>query len=397
MFFTKHHVNKYMKRIALAALTDYPNYGDHFIAKCVDYLVRSKGEEYKTFFFNMAKRKKDYRYVIYGFFRILAKFVRNDNLSYKIIFLAMKINLKQYYKKQIKLADAIIFSCGSFKYGTQFLWCYYSLIVECAEELGISVMFDAMNIQEYADSDWRCNCLKKHANMKCVKMITTRDGEYGVNRLKKYYITNQDILLFPVGDPAFWIPECYESKKKESNVIGINVIRGNIFKDYGWRNISEEELLEVYLNLIKCFDREGIQWELFTNGLPEDHEFAQKIRDRITSDGNSIIRVPDNDKNLVEIICSYRGIVGARLHACICAYSLDIPVAGFIWDEKMLYFSILTNLKGCFVENEHLSGEILFEKMKNAIYNNKELSSVREEWKKKTKDTISLFLDMIKV
>ena len=38
----------------------------------------------------------------------------------------------------------------------------------------------------------------------------------------------------------------------------------------------------------------------------------------------------NSDIDLVRIESSYKAIFGARLHFMICAYSLSIPVAGFI-------------------------------------------------------------------
>lgn len=299
--------------------------------------------------------------------------------------------------KELK-PDGIIFVCGSFKYSTQDLYRNYSSIVWAAKKLGIPVMYDAMNIQKYSHNNVKCKILKKYANSKNVKVISSRDGEIGVNKLKEDYIYNKNIKLLPVGDPAFYISECYSISKENGDSIGVNVIRSNIFLDYGY-DVSCDIVIELYVNIMKTLDKEGIKYRLFTNGLADDYNTACEIVLQYNKNNDSCISteeiiVPKNDIDNVKIISKFAGIIGARLHANICAYALDIPLSSFIWDEKLKNFSICNHLESYFVDENNLNAEIIVKNLYKAIdcgYN-KEL---RDEWKEKTFESIKYFISKL--
>ena len=200
-------------KIAIIGLKDYENLGDQFIVKTVEYLVKQYGT-IETELVDLQIDHKKWRLAFVT--RALHKLSRKLNLEQLSYRLCIK-KYRNYYKEtvfnSIKDVDGIIFSCGSFKYGTQELWAQYSVIIEYANKHGISVMFDAMNVQRYNASDFRCEYLKKHLNFPCVKYFTSRDGNAGVERLKADYITTGKIKIYPAADPAFWIPETYHLKK----------------------------------------------------------------------------------------------------------------------------------------------------------------------------------------
>lgn len=290
--------------------------------------------------------------------------------------------------------DGIIFVCGSFKYTTQDLWCNYSGIVWAAKKLGIQVMYNAMNIQNYNEKDYKCRKLKKYANSECVKMITTRDGIPGVEKLKKYYITNPNIKLLPVGDPAFWMKECYGIHRKPSDVIGINVIRKEVFVDYG-RTTSPQKVKQFYFDLFDELDKRNIKWEVFHNGLDCDYDCACEVL-KASGRENLItkMRTPKDDVDLVEIISRYKGIVGARLHACICAYALGVPVVGFEWDEKITHFAKEADISDTFCSEQDFRAEVMVDKLENALCKKINLG-LQNNWKKKTHGSIKMFLQEI--
>lgn len=381
-----------MKKIAIMGLCNYENMGDQIIARCVNYLVKQLGNDYEGYYVNFQPERKGRRYETYKKLRKLVEKKGLGEIEHKCIYLIMKWFVHKYYKQMLKDADALILACGSFKYGTQNLWTTYSIAVEYAKKYNIPVMFDAMNIQNYDQNDWRCRFLAKHANYKNVKMITTRDGDSGVEKLKKYYIERNDITLLPVGDPAFWIKENYNIVCQPRKVVGINLIREGIFGDYGYE-VSDDDLYGFYQEIIYGLEDRGIKWELFTNGMKNDLKFGNKLLEKcnLNTEEHSI-KVPQNDRELVEIIGSYSSIIGARLHACICAYSLDIPFAGYIWDEKLIHFANEADIMNYFCDINDLSGESILQKLNLAIQNGFS-QNMKSEWKNKTKDSIKSFLE----
>lgn len=380
------------KKVVIMGLGSINNFGDNFILQSVYYLVNEL-DNYTPEIVDFEPKMNLIKKLIYYYILCLSKLCPHKVLSYKLLFQAVKIRCKEAYIKKLQEADAIIFGCGSFKYGTQKMWAYYSLVIELAELLDIPVMFNAMNIQRYDAKDWRCNFLREHANRACVKVITSRDGEFGVERLIRDYQINEDKVISSVGDVAFWIPECYRIEKRIGrNTLGINLINGNTFKRYG-NSLTESELIKIYSDLLHKLDDRGIQWELFTNGLKSDYQFGKKL---LKEYGNKSIKiiVPKSDMDLLKIILSYERILGARLHACICAYALDIPFIGFIWDEKLLHFAEMAEIKELFIEEERLTGQELYNRLISIDDEPcDKQKAIRKMWKKKTYEYVREFLE----
>ncbi len=378
-------------KVVITGLIDYINYGDQFIARCVEYLVQQVKSDVELVELSFIYHTDSLPHkIMYKAF----KYCQNKH-DYPKAYKLLRTMNKTAYENAIKDADAIIFAGGSFKYGTQLIWAYYSIIVELANKYGIPVMFDAMNVQNYKDDDWRCVCLKQHLNYPSVKMFTSRDGMAGVNRINQSYKTNSELLVFPAGDPAYWIKECYGiNKDNESKKIGINLIQTKNFVNYGG-SLSNDDVMIIYERLITELVNNNYEYELFTNGLQGDYKMGLELKERLNEKGIRLldIRVPQNDRDLVEIISQYKIIVGARLHACICAYSLDIPVVGIVWDEKLLHFSEMAKIENSFFDEKSLSGYTLYESVIKNM--EREYDQVtKEKWKNATKETIKEFLQM---
>ena len=305
---------------------------------------------------------------------------------------------KSYYSKalypEIERSDGIIFAGGSFKYGTQDLWARYSAIVDYANKHHIPVMFDAMNVQKYDATDFKCRYLKEHLNRECVRYFTSRDGEPGVKRLELDYAENNTGLkILPAADPAFWIPETYHVKRnKNADTIGINVIAPDRFRVYGG-TLQPSDIKAAYLIMLDRLTEHGFSWQLFTNGMQDDNVYAFELSKHynLTEQG---IHIPKSDTELVNMEANYRAIFGARLHSMICAYLLGVPVAGFIWDEKIIHFAEMARLKELFLEESTVTGDAMFEVLMKALQREDDAEN-RHYWKNTTKNTIYEFLSSI--
>ncbi len=387
-------LKKNKKKVVLMGMIGLHNYGDNFIANCTAYLVNDFGE-FDISIVDLATPMSFFKSFIYGCLYLLSLIIPSEEYKAKLVNFAVKYRCTKEYKKVLENADALIFACGSFKYGTQKLWAYYSLATSLANEKCIPVMFNAMNIQKYNNESWKCKYLRDHADMPSVKMITTRDGDEGVYRLYNDYKLRQNIICEGVGDSAFWIPDCYDIHKKEGReFIGINIIEGDAFQRYG-NSLSEAELIDIYCVLLQQLDEKNIPWELFTNGLTKDYKFGKKLLNKYSGKMNKIF-IPNSDIELAEKISSYKVILGARLHACICAYALEIPFVGYIWDEKLDNFSHMIGVEEFFVKEQDLSGRKLASLLLD-LYENERIpdSKIRVKWMNKTKYFINEFLTNI--
>ena len=381
-----------MKRILCLSLTGIHNFGEEIIEHTVKYLCETIGN-CQVLSKQIEPEMGLFRMICYYILILFSKHNPKGRISAALVKMAVSIRCKSYYENMIKDIDAIILACGSFKYGTQKLWAYYSLVIEVASQRNIPVIFNAMNQQKYDRNDWRCRWLEKHANYPNVKIITTRDGDEGIKRLRIDYGINEAIICEEVGDPALWITEAYGIQKRDTDFVGINLITANVFKRYG-TDYSEEKLLYLYLKLLQRLDELEIKWKLFTNGLPVDYEFGKKIL-RKYGKKKSII-IPSSDHELLDIVASCKIIFGARLHTCICSFALQIPVVGFCWDEKILRFAEIMGVEEFFLKTDELEIDAVWSRFERIFDGNYCFDTVKMDfWKKKTKNYIEMYIDSI--
>ena len=265
--------------------------------------------------------------------------------------------------------------------------------MKIARKRNIPIMMNGVGIEGYSEKDIRCQRLKKAINQDCFKVITTRDD---IETLRDNYITNPSIKIARVGDPALWVPECYglEPNTEPDNVVGINVIRGKVYQAYG-NQLSEFELLNFYKKLIQGVEDRGWNWVLFSNGMAADQKFgamllnALKIKER-----DKILPAAKNSVDFLKQIQSFRLVFGARLHACITSYALDVPVVGLIWSEKLRIFADVIGKKNAFFEEEDLDIEKILDEMEREMNSGYD-KEVRDELRNLTKAYLDEFLELL--
>lgn len=393
-----------IKRIALVGLNNLNNMGDQIIAETGQYLVRKQCEELETYFVDISPYDSYCNVhlpIRFKCFNLIKKLegVAGKRISrpsrwvhYYTQYLAWRIKLYRYYQSQLEDADAVIFSGGAFiKYHTQELNYLVDMITEIADKKGIPVMLSAMGIEGYSETDPRCQMLKKAINRSCVKVITTRDN---LTLLNEKYIVNKSIETALVGDPAFYVPEYYQVNRKHSNIVGVGIIRKDIFMNYGI-NYSEEQTLHLYKSIIEELERRGIDWRLFSNGFTSDYHFGEEVLKSLGMDGRKFLPRPTNTKEFVERISEFDAIIAARLHACITAYSLDIPVVGLVWNEKIQIFGDLVGKSNNYFVSSRFSAQAIVDALEKA--RNEEYDTVqREKLKSLTVKYIDRFVEIIK-
>lgn len=222
---------------------------------------------------------------------------------------------------------------GIIKYKYQKFYDYIDKITNLAEKHHILVLFHAVGVEGYDNSDIKCMQLKNALNRSCVKSITVRDD---IETLNKYYIANPDIYTKKIADSAVWANNVYHVKKTECNLIGLGVIREGIFESNGI-DIERNKIFELWSKIIFELEQKQQEWEIFTNGWSSDMKFAinlMKYLDRESEIDSKIITPPENAQELINTIYKFKGIIAGRLHANIISYSLGIPSIGIVWNNK---------------------------------------------------------------
>lgn len=393
-----------MKKVAVIGLYAIKNAGDNILCEATQYLIKQKNPEVQIVEVDVNPRIKSYNglelipfWISKVLIRISGSIFKYENSSkfryyYEYFMWWLKINHK--FKTQLKDVDAIVFAGGGFlKFRTQGLNYYVEQVMKIARKNNIPVMMNGVGIEGYSETDIRCQRLKKAINQDCFKVITTRDD---IDTLKNNYIVNPNTKIAHVGDPALWVPECYNMKRNEnpSNVVGINVIRGRVYQAYG-NTLSEFELLNFYKKLVQGVEERGWDWVLFSNGMAADQKFgAMLLRALGCSDRSKILPTANNSVEFLEQIRSFKLVFGARLHACITSYALDVPVVGLIWSEKLRIFADVIGKKDSFFEENELNIDNILDAMEREMNSNYD-KTIRDDLRTRTKNYLEMFMDML--
>ena len=393
-----------MKKVAVIGLYAIKNAGDNILCEATQYLIKQKNPEVQIVEVDVNPRIKSYKglelipfWISKVLIRISGSIFKYENSSkfryyYEYFMWWLKINRK--FKTQLKDVDAIVFAGGGFlKFRTQGLNYYVEQIMKIAKKNNIPVMMNGVGIEGYSETDIRCQRLKKAINQDCFKVITTRDD---IDTLKNNYIVNPNTKIAHVGDPALWVPECYNMKRNEnpSNVVGINVIRGRVYQAYG-NTLSEFELLNFYKKLVQGVEERGWDWVLFSNGMAAEQKFGTMLLRALgCSDRTKILPTANNSVDFLEQIRSFKLVFGARLHACITSYALDVPVVGLIWSEKLRIFADVIGKKNSYFEESELNIDNILDAMEREMNSNYD-KSIRDDLRARTKNYLEMFMDML--
>ncbi len=296
-------------------------------------------------------------------------------------------NYIRYEKQKLEGADIIIFGGGGLiKFHRQNFHYFIDDITKYADKRNIPVLLNAQGIEGYDEKNLECQILKKALNRNCVKYVSTRDD---FAMLRNCYITNPNIVVKSVCDPAFWVPETYQIQKNrnESKKVGINVIRTKIFGEYMYK-IGNESLGRIYYELIQKLYDSGYTVELFSNGVEKDSEFMDWLLKRypdLYEDYRVTVAKPVSTKELVQLLAGYERFMAVRLHSAIIGTVLGVPNISLVWNRKQILFGEETGLMQNFITKEKFNAEEIFKRLCDA-----------QSYKMNTSYKMSVYLNMEK-
>ncbi|MCQ2516602.1 MAG: polysaccharide pyruvyl transferase family protein [Saccharofermentans sp.] len=279
------------------------------------------------------------------------------------------IYLKDYYRKSLCEIDAVLVAGGGvLKYETQDHSFYTECLLEVAKELNLPVMLNAIGIEQYNEKDQRCIHLINTINHSTIKCITTRDDIY---KLQNHFVTSDSIKTDLVADPVWWLKEVYEKPSSiPKDTIGINLLQGTQFLQYGEHYLEESELLDLYMNIAMELSRRGHKWCFFCNGMQSDYEFGVKILQKMGLNSDDyLLQIHQNSEEYVSRLSEFKAIIAGRMHAAISAYALNIPVAAMVWSKKLVYFAEMARISEYFLQHEKITAENIVDAVERAISN----------------------------
>jgi polysaccharide pyruvyl transferase WcaK-like protein len=264
-------------------------------------------------------------------------------------------NIYTFFKNKLSGINLIIIAGGGIIGVVHDNWyLYIDIITKIAEEYEIPIIYNAVGFDGPIDiNDFRGKILYDSLNSKCVKNISVR--EYPDKM--RYFLSEK--IVQHVCDPAVWSYEAFNLKKNDQvSLIGINIIRPQIFLKYG-HDIMEKDLLELFIDIIDKLEKRYI-CQLFTNGVMDDYIFGKKILKKMKKKEEYLIKRPLNSITFLSQLSNYSGCICTRMHASICAYSLKIPTVSLSWNKKInSFYEAIGYPERCFDASEFSADKIV--------------------------------------
>lgn len=387
------------ERILLFSLESINNAGDEILRVTTEYLIRQVSSS-DVQHVQLKPRKVDFHgakricWYIGAVLRRISTFMPLSNMSFRLKNAGYVIAYKSYFWGKIRKVNKVILPIGMLKYSTQDFSYLFNLITTICSKLNKPVLMSGMSPEMGNPNDWRYRQLVKAVNASSVKMITTRDGQKGVDIIKSQYL-KRDIPCDYVGDPALWIPETYKVKRCESKapvpIIGVNIIRKGIFEDYN-KSYTDNKLFTLYSDLLRQIEAKGWGWKLFCNGMKKDWEVIKDLTSFLNVGDEKKCPIPSNGDEFVTMVSTFDAVFGARLHSCITSVSLGVPVVGFIWDEKIKNFSETMKADDFFFKPSDMTAEKVVNALEMAM-NSQIDTSIKDKYKQKTLESIRYFIE----
>lgn len=247
--------------------------------------------------------------------------------------------LKAPDDSQIAAADMIVFPGGAM-FGINYLGvaAYIERVLDIADAKGTPVVFGSLGFNHMENAEEHDDRLHQILSRRSIRAVSVRDSE----DIFRHYAGEQAYEIQPVCDPAVWIEAVYAhdiekayAKKREAHtpVIGINVVRGGLFKDNGvdWTLTKEEEYLAAFA---KMLDDRGLEYRFFTNGSTWDINTLKHFLNKYKIDREKVI-FSETSREVVQAIAGFDAVIAIRMHASIISYGLGVPSINYVWNPKI--------------------------------------------------------------
>ncbi|MFN6567624.1 polysaccharide pyruvyl transferase family protein [Dendronalium sp. ChiSLP03b] len=334
------------------------NIGDAIIAETFSYLIKTSMPSIKVDFLDLSLREELDKYILLEeempsidasktslklfMWKLIIKVFSHRGATTLWWFFKWRPQRYRLYKHKLKGASMLIIGGGQLLADNNFdfpLKIYG--VSQCAKKLGLPFYFYGCGVSYH----WsRLATFLFSQALNHATSITVRDIE-SLNRLSKR-IPGILTKLNASHDIATCCAEAYGIHRKEnSQYIGLGVAEPDVLKRHSKEVVkdffSENKLLTFWSGIVHELITRKLQFKFFTNGSATDQLFAEAIVNSLVESrdrSDVLLPRPTSGKALVETISDFRGIVAFRLHACIVAYSLGIPVIGIKWDDKLESF-----------------------------------------------------------
>lgn len=273
-----------------------------------------------------------------------------------------KMHLKRIDKELVVNADVIFFAGGGL-FGLSYLnfFEYLDEITRLAEERNIPVIFSSIGMNNMDATPENEELLKTILRRKCIKAISARENI----SLFKEYSTGCGFTIETVCDPAVWTQYVYNMRHEKSGVIGINVVRGGLFKD-NKKNWGMTDELKYLHKLKSLLDESDLKYKFYTNGSFLDNNTLRFFAREYSIPLEQVV-YPHTTKEVVETIAEFDAVVTFRMHSSIIAYSFQIPSVALVWNDKIPFFYQNINHPERAFDFDQWNSEIVFNQLLSTL------------------------------
>lgn len=266
---------------------------------------------------------------------------------------------------QVKYVDAVIFAGGIIKCTNENFWQYMPQIIKEADKYNVPVFMSAIGVEKFYPDDKRSVALKDAINMSCVKGISVRDD---IDTLVNDYLTNKDVKTYRVYDPAVWCKDTYSEHLKgiqKQDIVGLGITRELLFADYGNPQIDRQYQLDFWKGIIDELDKRNVKWKVFTNGDTYDEIFAKEVLQYVGH--GEKYDAPLDAVSLVKDIATFSSVIAGRMHSNIISFALKTPSIGFVWNQKLRFWSKRIGYPQRFIDCCDLTAENVINAWEKAV------------------------------
>lgn len=273
------------------------------------------------------------------------------------------MSLKGIDEDAVRSCDLIFFAGGGL-FGLSYLdfFRYVDRITEIAEECSIPVVFSSTGVNNMDAREEKEGQLVALLQRSCIRAISVRENP----ALFQSFCDREDLVPRQVCDPAVWTRFLYHIEPEKSlpehrPLIGINVVRGGLFRDngYAWGLWDEMRYLE---ELRRILDEAGMDYRLYTNGSLLDNNTLRYYA-KLKKVPEEKLVYHQTTRELVHTISGFDAVFSIRLHSSIISYSFGIPCLNLVWNDKIPHFYHAIGYPENAVRLEEWDAPSLFQKM----------------------------------
>ena len=389
-------------KIAILGLIKSENIGEQFIARSLEYLIKTEAEKIDPDIdiefteVDLLGRNDEivectgsYKKRVLNYYNYSEKGIRTEKVFLKLKDIVKKsdsrfvkntisrfrnvmYNHGMNYRKRMEsfledrlegVSFIVVDGAGLLEYDwNEYHWPLL-LVSEYAEKHGIDVVYNAIGrAGDFNEADYMSRILKKALRSPRVKYVSARDSVETVQA-----VAGPDKKVKLLADAAFWMKETYGISQKEgAEKIGIGIIRGNALTGYGVK-FGTGKWVELFVNIARELEARGYEYEFFTNGLPGDWKLGRRILKAMELPDEYLVERPLTDTELCDTISGYKAIVTCRMHSSIAAFTLKIPSVILSWNDKVDKLMQMIGYPDRVIGIDDFNGPFIVDRMEKAL------------------------------